>query len=146
MARRENSFLPTIHYALPYENTEIPAVPMIQRQNEEFIFKTTPLPFPFFRGEEQLVSRWRRQLAAFSYVLTYTQSSESLTKMHPDSVSSGWSTGFKTLTSCQVLQIGKQDYSSPHASCRLDLPLYRLERKGMNVKEPQWSFTQQIWH
>lgn len=82
MAWRENSFLPTIHYVLPYENTQIPAVPMIQGQNEEFIFKATPLPFSFFRGEEQLVSRWRRQLAALSYVLAYTQSSESLTKMH----------------------------------------------------------------
>jgi hypothetical protein len=63
MGQRENSSLPTSQYALPYKTTEISAVPMMQGQNEEFIFKTTPLPFPFFEGEEQLASRWRRQLA-----------------------------------------------------------------------------------
>lgn len=68
-----------MHYPI---KTESPVVPMIQGQNEEFIFKTTLQPLPSFRGEEQLVSRWRRQLAGFSQVLMSTQSHESLTEMH----------------------------------------------------------------
>lgn len=83
MARRENSFYLLFIMRYPMKTLKfLQSLWYKDKMKSSYLRQHPSLPFPFFRGEEQLLSRWRRQLAGFSYDLTYTQSSESFTKMH----------------------------------------------------------------